>query len=220
MNNKPLKIKWILHWSLLVLLITVFILVAVFFEDKQWVNNVLQSLGTIAGIYLTLIIFLHSKEESDLQFQKQLEHLQALTNKQIEALQLSTEKQINVLQELTSIQIEALQKSTSEEISAFEREIREVTDKLSDNSILLAEILGRELEKSIDSITDLLNKEQSKYKDLAEFKFLRTKDEKTQQLAKQWTRIEKIKQLYSYLVEKYNQVKKYLGIETKSIDKK
>jgi ABC-type lipoprotein release transport system permease subunit len=121
---------------------------------------------------LTLIIFLKSKEESDRQFQNQLNHLQRLNAehiqalqhstdkqiktlqelnaKQISALQELTEKQITALQELTEKQIETIRKTTFDQISSFEQQTREVTNKLTDNSILLAEILARELEKSIE----------------------------------------------------------------------
>lgn len=198
--SKIKKYKWKIHWAAFVLLVLLFIFSAIFFEDKSWIANLLQSIGTIAGIYLTIIIFLHSKEESDKQFREQLEHLQALNEKQISALQYLTEKQI-----------EALNKATIEQISSFEMQIKEVTNKLSDNSILLAEILGRELEKSIEVYNSAVQNEKAKYKNLSQWKLLRTPEEREQQLKNQLTRIEKLKQGFEYLVNKYNQVRQYLG---------
>lgn len=68
-------------------MVLVFIAVTIFFENKSWIANVLQAIGTIAGIYLTLILFLSSKEESDKQFRTHLEYLQNLNYRQIEAIQ-------------------------------------------------------------------------------------------------------------------------------------
>lgn len=256
------KHKWIIHWCAFSGLAAVFVLFAVFYEDKTWIGNVLQAIGTVTGIYLTLIIFLHSKEGSDKQFKEHLDHLQNLNHKQIEALQGSTEKQIaalqdfnakqieallsstekqiatlqelnakhidalqnvtekqiTALQDLTEKQITALHKTTSDEISAFEKQTVSVTNKLSDNSVLLAEILGRELEKSISLFNDAIVREEARYKDLSGFKLLRTKEEKQEQLDTQWNKIEQIKRGYDYLVNKYNQVKSFLGFGHKGLN--
>ncbi len=216
------KHKWLIYWCSFGLLVLLFVLTALFFEHKPWIGNVLQALGTITGIYLTLILFLHSKEGTDKQFREHLDHLQNLNHKQIEALQQSTEKQITTLhelntkqitalQDLTEKQIEALHKTTYDQISAFEKQIREVTDKLSDNSILLAEILGRELEKSLNVYSDAIQREEARYKDLTGFKLLRTQQERQDQLNRQWNKIEQIKRGSEYLVNKYNQLKSFLG---------
>jgi hypothetical protein len=198
--EKIKKHKWTIHWVAFSILITLFVFVAFLFEDKPWLGNVLQSLGTVSGIYLTIIIFFHTKEESDKQNKQYLEYLQLLNSKQIDALQKATEQQI-----------EALQKSTSDQISAFEKQISEVTEKLSENSIILAEILGRELEKSIEVYSKSLKKEEAKFKELADWKLLRTPAEKEQQLEMQKKRILTFRNLYNYLVDKYNSVRQYLG---------
>jgi ABC-type multidrug transport system fused ATPase/permease subunit len=190
--EKIKKYKWIIHWSAFSLLVFLFVFTAI------W---------TIAGIYLTIIIFLHSKESSDKQFREHLEHLQELNTRQIEALFASTERQI-----------EALQKSTHDEISAFEKQIREVTNKLADNSILLAEILGRELEKSIEDFANAINDEENRYADLSSFKLLRTQEEREKQLNSQLSRIQRFKQWYDYIVAKYNQVKNFLNKEQKKLN--
>lgn len=234
------KHKWKIHWCAFGTLIFLFVFTAVFFENKTWVGNVLQAIGTVAGIYLTIIIFLFSKEDSDKQFREHIEHLQELNTKQIEALHTSTErqitalqdtnakqisalqeltdKQISALQELTEKQIDALHRTTNEQISAFEQQTREVTDKLSDNSILLAEILGRELEKSIDIFTNAVNQAEAKYTDLSGWKLFRTEVEKEQQLNNQWTRIQNIKRGLEYMMTKYNKVRQFLGFGTKQLN--
>lgn len=207
MFKKIIKNKWLIHWLSFGLLIFIFVFTAVVFQRENWIGNVLQTVGTIAGIYLTIIIFLNSKEDSDKQYRKHLENLQKLNAKQIE-----------VMQELTAKQIAALQKSTNDEISSFEKQITEVTNKLTDNSILLAEILGRELEKALGLYENAIKKEQKKYKNLSDWKLLRTIEERELQLNIQWDRIEYIKNGYNYLVDKYNQLKKFLRIDQKSLD--
>lgn len=236
MIEKLRKHKWNLHWFALSILIILFVFTAAFFENKIWVGNVLQAIGTVAGIYLTIIIFLFSKEDSDQQFREHLEHLQNLNNVQIEALKSSTQSQINTFQEanakhitalneaterqiaalqtLTEKQIEALHVTTVDQISSFEKQISEVTNKLTDNSILLAEILGRELEKSLDTYDGAIKREQAKYSDLQDWKLLRTPAEREQQLNKQWDRIQRLKKAFDYLVGKYRQVRHFLSSDS------
>lgn len=284
MIEKFRKHKWKIHWCAFGTLILLFVFTALLFEDKIWLPNVLQTIGTIAGIYLTIIIFLRSKEDSDKQFREHLEHLQNLNAKQIEVLQIntekhiaalqtetekqitalqtltekqisatqiavkeqiktiqelterqieavmnSTEKQINTSQELnanhidalfkaTEKQIDAIQRTTFEQISSFEKETRIVTDKLTDNSILLAEILGRELEKSMEAFGNAIKREEARYDDLSGWKFLRTPAEREQQLNNQWNRIQTFKKWYEYIVNKYQQVKKFVGSDQKRLN--
>jgi len=231
--------KWLINWAAFAVMVGLFIFVAIYFNNKPWLSNALQTIGTISGVYLTIIVFLQSKEESDKHFRSHLEHLQILNAKQIEAVQTTTdqqintlqelnaqqigalheltEKQITALQELTEKQIEALHKTTFDQISSFEHQMREVTNKLSDNSILLAEILGRELEKSIDVFTTAIKQEEARYNNLSGWKPFRTKDEKEQQLNNSWDKIQNIKRGLEYLMTKYNQVKQLFGFEQKQL---
>ena len=222
------KGKWIIHWLTLTLLVSSFIMFSIVFENKTWLGNALQTIGTITGFYLTIIIFLSSKEGADKQYREHLEHLQKLNNdhiialsnstsKQIEAIQELTNKQIEVLHETTEKQIVALKKSTDEQISSFEKQTSDVTNKLGDNSVLLAEILGRELEKAINVSQKAVNQEQSKYNDLSGWKFLRSKESKQKQLASQFYRINLRRNGHNYLLTKYNHVKKFIGFEQKTL---
>ncbi len=245
------KHKWLLHWCAFGSLVCAFVAIAIFFEEKSWLGNVLQLIGTMAGIYLTLIIFLHSKEGSDKQFHKQLEHLQILnlehidalhknTTRQIEAIQVSTEKQIATLQELNAKQIETLQgvterqiealhqltekqidalnTTTYSQISSFEIQITEVTNKLSDNSILLGEILGRELEKSLDAFDTLLKKEEANLRNLSGWKLLRTPEEREAQLENQKSRIKHFKAWFDYIQNKLNHLRNYLSSDQHKLE--
>lgn len=238
--NKLKKYKWRFYWFIFGLMACLIVLLAIFFEDKAWLGNALQTLCTISGIYATILMYLHSQEGSEFQFRQQLEHLQRLNTVEIEALKESTEKQIGILQKLTDKQIralrnltekqiqaihkategqiDALQKNTIDQIKSFEKQTTEIASKLSDNSILLAEILGRELEKAIELYTHAYNQEEAKYKDLSGWKLLRTDIERKNQLDNQGKRIEAIRRGYEYLMEKYNNLRKFLGYGTKSIE--
>lgn len=283
MEREIRKYKWKIHSVAFFVLLALFVFCASFFEEKTWLSNILQTIGTVIGIYLTVIIFLYSKEDSDRQFKEHLDYLQELNRLQIEALKYSTELQIKVLQEAnanhidavntstekhisalhsttkkqievlienskkqieviqtdtekliasqgeitlnhinalhstTEKQIEAMQRTTFQQISSFEQQITPIVNNLSDNSVLLAEILGRELEKALESYQNAINREEAKYRDLSTWKFMRTAMEKEHQLNSQWRRIEAIKRGYDYLVNKYNQVREYLGYGQKRL---
>ncbi|MEQ6166153.1 hypothetical protein AAOE16_03070 [Ekhidna sp. MALMAid0563] len=200
------KHKWKFHWCMLIILVGLFGFIAFKFEDQTWISNTLQTLGTIIGVYLTIIIFLQSKAESDIQFQEHISALQELNAKQIEALYGATEKQVD-----------AIQKNTLEEISAFEKQIGEVTQQLANNSVLLAEILGRELEKAIEIHEHTVRREEKRFQNLSEWKLLRTEEEKQNQLANQWQQLEKVRQGYEYLRGKYFELRKFLGYNDQSM---
>jgi glucan phosphoethanolaminetransferase (alkaline phosphatase superfamily) len=133
MKHFFLRYKWPSSSGVFALMTGLLICLVTLFEDKPWLGNALQTVCTIIGLYATVLIFLQSKEESDRQFREHLEHLRELNSREIEALYKATEKQI-----------EAIQQSTLNQISAFEKQTNAIAEKLSDNSILLAEILGRD----------------------------------------------------------------------------
>ncbi len=240
MNLKKHKFKF--QWCAFILLIAMFIFVAVYFENKTWISNALQTIGTITGIYLTIIVFLQSKEGADKHVREQIDKLQELNTKQINAIDSSTKEQIQILQEtnekkiqtikeetdrqiaswqeITEKQIETLNRTTNEQITSFENEIREVTDELFKNSILLAEILGRELEKSLNLYNNALEKEETELRNLSRWKFLRTESEKEIQIRHQKQKVSNVKQGYSYFKSKYDDVMSFLGNGLKRLNSK
>ena len=198
--------KWIIHWFIFSTIAIVLIVISLFSEKTEWIKDMMQTLATISGIYLTLIIFLQSKEESDKHFREHIDYLQKLNKNQIDVLTENTQKQI-----------EALQDSTSEQISSFEQQINLVTNKLSDNSILLAEILGRELEKAIELYDKTLKSETIKYNNLFGFKIGRTKEDRAKQINRQFEKLNQIQNGFNYLTGKYKELKNYLGNNNKLI---
>jgi len=198
------KHKWRFYWTIFGLMAASVVLLAVFFESKTWLGNAIQSIGTVVGLYATILVYLQSREESDRQFREHLEHLQNLNAREIEELHKATEKQI-----------EALHQSTLAQISAFEKQTREIAEKLAENSILLAEILGRELEKAISQTTALLEQEERQLNDLKGFKLFRTEQEKLAQVAKKQSRLAFIKNWIDYWNVKYNRLMNYFGFNQK-----
>src|SRR5260221_13393600 len=199
--------KWPFYWGIFVTLIILLILLTISFEDRLWIGNAIQTIGTIVGLYASILIFLQSREESDRQYQTHLEHMkdmnmneietlksgtereieihQEVMGKQIAALHELTERQIMALQKATEKQIDTIQKSTFEQINSCEKQTTEIVTKLSDNSILLAEILGRELEKAISQTTSLMQQAEKEYLKLEEFQIGRSSQQKAVQLERQ-----------------------------------
>ena len=174
--------KWKFYWLVFIILVCMFIFLAIFFEDKKWIGNALQTLGSISGVYATVLVFLHSKQSSDKQFREQLDYLQMLNAQQIEALHYSTEKQINKLQELTEKQITALSENTAKQIQTYSGETKKIINELIDNSILLGEILKRELEKAILQTDQQIKDAETRLQAIKGFVLGRTDVEKARQL--------------------------------------
>lgn len=231
------KYKWRIYWAVFLLLIGFLVIVTISFEDRPWIGNAIQTLGIIAGLYATILIYTQSREEGDRQAQKHLEHLQSLNTKEIETLKDGTEKQISTIQESTQTQItalqelterqvaalhksterqiDAIQKATFEQINSFEKQTTEIAAKLADNSILLAEILGREFEKAISQTTAVMEQAERDYLKLSGFQIGRTPQEKAIQLEQQRGRIGLIKQWIDNWSAKYNRLKGYFGFNDK-----
>lgn len=229
--------KWVIYWAVFGAMLLYITYLTFFLSDKQWLGNVLQTLCTVAGLFAAILMYLKSKEDGDIQFSAQQIKLQELHNAQLEALRAGTERQletfkdlierqineikrstdteIEALREATEKQVNTLQTVTYEQISVFESQMSDVTIKLSDNSILLAEILGRELEKAIQIYTDVFNQENIKYKDLASWKLLRTDDQRKAQLDAQFQKLEFIRKGHEYLLDKYNKLKTFLKLGSK-----
>ncbi|MEQ9413775.1 MAG: hypothetical protein RIF39_08085, partial [Cyclobacteriaceae bacterium] len=63
--NNLKKYKWRFYWIIFGLMACLIVLLAIFFEDKAWLGNALQTLCTISGIYATILMYLHSQEGSE-----------------------------------------------------------------------------------------------------------------------------------------------------------
>lgn len=230
--NKLKNKKWNFFYFFLVLMVLALVYVAIDYAEKSWLPNALQTIAIIIGLLSTFLIFFKSNEDSEKKNTENLKNLQKFNSDHIKALQIATEKQIETLrelnvfhinalkestssqiravQELTEKQINALHNTTNIQISAFENEISEVVTKLSDNSIILGEILGRELEKSLEYYNRLLASEKRLYKEAYGFKVFRTDEERNREISLRSKRIKGFQSLILVLNEKYKLVKEFL----------
>tara|TARA_B100000795_G_C22785718_1_gene434504 strand:- start:1415 stop:2146 length:732 start_codon:yes stop_codon:yes gene_type:complete len=210
-----------LNWIGLIILALMYILTSFSFEDKEWVRDTLNSISLVIGVYLAVILFKKSNSSSDEQSKEHLNHLQQLNNKQILAIQCANQKQIQILQENTQKQIDALMESTDKQIESiskstnnqiihFEHNIKNVALRLTENSELLGEILGRELEKELLKLTGLMEQEQRNYADLSSFKLLRTDRDKKIQLKKCSDKFNQVKARFNTFKVKYEAVRNFL----------
>jgi len=207
---------------------------------NPWKNDLLQALGTIGGFYLTIVIFLYSKEDSDNQFKEYIYQQQLSTSTQIHAVQASSQSEIENLQkvnsehlqevarltqiqianlnELTQKQIDALHLNTQKQISSFEKQTLSIANELKENSTLLAEILLDQLEKSLRESQASIATENRRFKNLQDWKLLRTNEERKHQLQKQLEGISKLNSFHGYLLDKYLSIRKYLGFSKEDIE--
>ena len=204
------KHKWIIHWSAFGLLVSLFVFTAIYFEGKTWVGNVLQTIGTVAGIYLTIIIFLFSKESSDQQFSEQLEHLQSLNAKHIEALQGSTERHIDSLSENTNKQIIAINEATNRQIENYAKQTSELLTHLKDHSLILAELLRMELNDALSYADQQLSASKNTLQKVKEWTLLRNPIQKASQIKKQTKMVEDWESYKDWLTKKQYQVNQFL----------
>ncbi len=201
--------KWTLAWIPFGALLLITLFFAAAFEDKAWLPNVLQTMGITITVYASIALYLHSQEQSKRDTERQMLHMQQLFQQQIDALVESTQKQMDHLQELTEKQIDTLKTTTDEQINAFENQTNGMIRELADSSILLSEILGRQLEDAIANQEAIYNQAAGAFNQASNFKLLRTKQEREQQMQQHEARLTKLKQGYDYLMTKYNQLKNF-----------
>jgi len=79
-----------------------------------------------------------------------------------------------------------------------------VVSKLGENSLLLAELLKRELEEAIGENNNLLEQAEKEFNKSHQQQFLRTPDERTAQIAQSGRFLERVRAWGQYLQRKYN----------------
>lgn len=216
--------KWKLAWCCFAILIAVFCVVMYHHYDKTWFGNFVSAFGVLLTLYPTLIIFVQSRADSEKSTRNQLDHLQKLSQqelekseqlnqKHIDKLDASTKEQIAEFKKTTAEQIKAIEENTNRQIENYIKQTTEIVAKLNDNSVLLAEILLRQLEEKLGELNTQLNNAYAQYKDLQGFKFLRTNQEREEQLNRQRSFINRVEQAITYVRNKLQQVKAFLGGE-------
>lgn len=212
------KNKWTFWWIVFGIFVIGFIAYVVVHISKNDFNSALLQFGSILiPLFAAIIIMLQNNEQIDKSTKTQLDHLQMLNDreidemqklfqKQIDALTDGTNKQIAEARKMTNDQIETLQHNTSKQIQSNADQTQKIVDELTDNSILLGEILKRELEKGIQHTDQQIQQASKALEDIKSFKLGRTDEEKAIQVKQQSNYIEWLKSWKNRLNKKYNSI--------------
>lgn len=198
-KNNIAKYKWTFAWIAFGLMLISFIGISVIFNTKVWYPQFITTAGISLPLYCAILIFLHSNSQQN-----------QTTQIKIGAITDSTNKQIEHLQEHTNKQIQALQENTDKQIQNYTEQTSVLVQELKSNSVLLAELLCRNLEDAIMETQDEFKKANVKYFDLQEWKLGRTPEVRERQLNKMEKLLNWIKDKEEYLREKYNDVISFL----------
>lgn len=202
------KNKWRFWWILFGVFVIVFILYIIEHISKNDFNSALLQFGSILiPLFAAIIIMLQNNEQIDRSTKIQLDHLQKLNDREIEEMQKLFQKQIDTLVESTNTQIKTLQENTNKQIHHNTEQTQKIVDELTDNSVLLGEILKRELEKGIQLAGQQLHTAQKALEDIQGFKIGRTDEEKAIQIKEQIRVVDWLKGWKNRLQKKYNSLK-------------
>lgn len=222
--NQIAEYKWKLAWCCFAILIAVFCVVMYHHYDKTWFGNFVSAFGVLLTLYPTLLIFVQSRADSEKSTRDQLDHLQKLsqqelekseqlTQKHIDKLDASTKEQIAEFKNTTAEQIKAFEENTNKQIQNYVAQTTEIVKRLEDNSVLLAEILLRQLEEDMTILNNKLVEANKNFEDRSKWKWLRSPADREAELGR-WKRyINSLQQKLNYLNEKWKQVKAFLGGE-------
>lgn len=194
------KKKWYLYWLGFIILFSAGIGFAFFFNQSKWFPQFIQIYGISIPILFGLIIYLQSNESQRID-----------SNNKLKTLENNTKKQIAEQQKLVEKQIKAIQENTDRQIQNYINQTQNLVEELKNNSVLLAEILNRQLEDAIIKTNEEIEILEGNYQDANRWKFLRTQDEKDEELS----RIEEIndwlQRKKDYFMEKFNIIQNFLG---------
>lgn len=217
------KNRWRFWWTLFGVFVFVFIIYIVDHISKNDFNTALLQFGSILiPLFAAIIIMLQNNEQIDISTRLQLDHLQRLNDRQIEEMQKLFQKQIDAVTTSTNNQIDEFRKMTNEQIRISQEnnqnqiqsntlETQKIIDELTDNAVLLAEILKREIEKGIIDNENKLKEAYSKLTDAKTFTLFRMEEDRVKQV----TSIEKsilwLKNWGKRLNKKHKEIEKIFG---------
>ncbi len=141
----------------------------------------------------------------------QIAEFKNTTNNQIEAIHNSTKLQLDEQNKFTNQQIEALNAATQQQIENYAQQTSQVVSRLEDNSILLAEILLRQLEDKLGELKNMLSSANTDYQNLKSWQLLRLPQDREMQLTRQKNFIARIEKAISYINEKCQKIKEFLN---------
>src|SRR5690606_21360175 len=124
MLTKLKKHKWLLLWLGFAVLAATFVVGVFVFSEKVWFDRFLNCFGILCSLYVAVLVFFHSRAESEKALRAQIDKLQELTNDQILAFKTAINEQITSFE--TGIQAQ---------IDNYSDETVKVVNQLKDNSI-------------------------------------------------------------------------------------
>jgi hypothetical protein len=192
--------RWKIAWVAFAALCAMLLVGTTLFWERQWLPNFLQAYATMIGLYLAVLVFVQGKSESDAALRLQLAHLQQLNQQEIE-----------VMRELFQKQMDALAENTNRQIQQYAQETNRVVQKLENNSVLLAELLSKQLEDTLRDTDEEITIEERRLQDLNGWKAFRTPQEKQVQLTQQHGALNWLRQWRTYWGQKYDQLKRHFG---------
>jgi hypothetical protein len=188
--------RWVLAWTAFGLLFGFMIVEAVLFWEEHWLSNFLSSYGTGLALLLAVLIYAHGQAVSAKATREQMEHLQQLN-----------QLEIDEMRQLFQQQMIHLGEQTNRQIMEYSRETLKVVSKLEENSLLLGEILKRNLEEAIGDFDDRIAHAEQDLQNSSSWKLLRTPEERDQQLAHRRNRLEQLTNWRNYLFGKYERLR-------------
>lgn len=188
--------RWILAWAGVASLFAFMVAGTWLFADKPWQGAFMQNMSTAIPIYAAVLIYLQSKAAGDKVVREQMEHLQRVN-----------QEEITEMRKLFQLQMDHLSAQTNRQITEYSRETLKVVSKLEENSLLLGEILKRNLEESISDFNGRLAQAQTDLSKVESWQPLRTPEQKATQVASQYTRINQLQQARDYLLTKYHKLR-------------
>jgi hypothetical protein len=188
--------RWVVAWTAFALLFGFMIVEAVLYWQEQWLSNFLSSYGTGLALLLAVLIYAHGQAAQAKTTREYMQHLQQLN-----------QEEIAEMRKLFQQQMDHLSAQTNRQITEYSRETLKVVSKLEENSLLLGEILKRNLEESISDFNSRLAQAQIDLSKVESWQPMRTPEQKAAQVANQYTRITQLQQARDYLLTKYHKLR-------------
>jgi hypothetical protein len=184
---------------LLSFLLFVYGTIAILHFDKTWMNSFLQIGAIILTIVFTLIVIIENNKVIAIDTERQINALSENTDKRIKAISENTDRQIHELQRLTGKQIEH-----------YQQETQKLVEQLKDNSELLAGILQRHLEDTIEETQKELKAAEHDLNEAKNFKIFRTDKEKEIQIQNKTTFVQRIGKKLNYVKGQYSKLMSFI----------
>jgi len=180
--------KWKRLWLGLAIIVAIQLMLLCAPKMENKLELVINVLAAFSGIYLTLLIFLRSKENSEKEHFEAMKHMKELHTAQIDVLIAGTERQISLWQQITARQ-------TRELVDAIRSQKH--TAHNNEDAVVKAIKANYELSKidyDIEKSEFELMEAKEEMKKIKEFQFLRLNEDRVKEVRAQEHNIAKIVQ--------------------------